>query len=82
LFLHALGPDGSIMAQDDRLDAPSSDWRPGDVIVQINRLPQIDVNDVALEIGLYDPETGERVPVVSDGQPIDQRLLLQLDVHQ
>ncbi len=76
MFVHALGPDGSIVAQDDRLDAPSRDWQPGDVIVQINRLPQIDGSEVQLEIGLYNPETGERVPVIRDGQTVDQRLLL------
>jgi MFS family permease len=77
LFVHALGPDGSIVAQDDRLDAPSRDWRRGDLIVQINRLPYAEVTDVIWEVGLYNPESGERVPVVSDGHPIDQRLLLQ-----
>ena len=78
LFVHALGPDGSIVAQDDRLDAPSGDWQRGDLIVQINRLPLIaSTEDVIWEVGLYNPELGERKPVVVAGQAVDQRLFLQ-----
>ena len=29
------------------------------------------------EVGLYNPESGERKPVVIDGQAVDQRLILQ-----
>jgi len=38
LFVHVLGPDGSIVAQQDRLDASTFGWRPGDLIAQVNRL--------------------------------------------
>ena len=37
LFAHAIGPDGSIVAQEDRLDVPSFGWRAGDLIVQVNQ---------------------------------------------
>ena len=70
------------MAQDDRLDAPSGSWRPGDIIVQINRLPlPSESTNVEWEVGLYNSETGERVPVVLDGQVVDQRLLLEREAQ-
>ncbi len=82
MFVHAFGPNGSIVAQDDRLDAPAGSWQPGDMIVQINRLPLTSVPDNAIwEVGLYNSETGGRVPVVLDGRVVDQRLLLEREAQ-
>ena len=38
MFVHVLGPDGSIVAQQDRLDVPAYGWRSGDVIAQIHHI--------------------------------------------
>ncbi|CAG0933012.1 hypothetical protein TFLX_02850 [Thermoflexales bacterium] len=38
LFAHAIGPDGTIVAQADRLDVPAFGWRTGDLIAQVNQL--------------------------------------------
>ena len=78
LFVHAIGPDGSIVAQEDRLDAPAFGWHAGDLIAQVNHLqlgapPQ----PVWIEVGLYNSDSGERVPVIVNKQPVDSRLLLQ-----
>jgi hypothetical protein len=79
LFAHAIGQDGTIMAQEDRLDAPAFGWREGDLIAQVNHLPLTAVPPqlLWLEVGLYNSASGERVPVLVDSKPVDSRLLLQ-----
>lgn len=79
LFVHAIGPDGSIMAQEDRLDAPAFGWRASDLIAQVNHLhfDRPTQQPVWIEAGLYDPDSGARVPVMVNGQPVDSRVLLQ-----
>lgn len=81
LFVHALGPDGAIVAQDDRLDAPAELWHTGDWIVQVNRvtLPP-DLKHVAVAIGLYNPETNARLPIKLNDQTTDHLLLRQIDL--
>jgi hypothetical protein len=78
VFVHAIGLDGSIVAQDDRLDASPYGWRSGDVIAQINRLTlPAEPLSLSIEIGLYNLDTGERLPVIVDGREADRRLLLK-----
>ncbi len=81
LFAHAIGADGSIVAQEDRLDVPAFGWRAGDLIVQVNHLNLADgappAQSIWIEVGLYNSDSGERVPVSVNGQPVDSRLLLQ-----
>jgi hypothetical protein len=84
MFAHAVGPDGSIAAQEDRLDAPAFGWRAGDLIAQVTQL-RFDVplpQSVWIEIGLYNSDSGERLPVQVNGQAVDSRLLLQhIELH-
>jgi hypothetical protein len=78
LFVHAIGPDGRILAQEDRLDASPFGWRSGDVIAQLNRLSlPAGAGRVTIEIGLYSLDTGERLPVVVDGREVDRQLQLE-----
>jgi hypothetical protein len=81
LFVHALGPDGQVAAQEDRLDAQVYGWRVGDVIAQISHLkfaqPPQPGQAYWLEVGLYHSDTGERVPVVINDHAVGQRLLLK-----
>jgi hypothetical protein len=81
LFVHVLGPDGSIVAQEDRLDVPAELWHTGDWIVQIDRvsLPP-DASPVTIAIGLYDPESNVRLPINLNGHASDQLLLTRLDL--
>nr|MBP7689908.1 hypothetical protein [Thermoflexales bacterium] len=53
LFVHAVGADGSIVAQADRLDAASDRWQTGDLIAQINRLDLPTDQSPSIRIGLY-----------------------------
>ena len=78
LFIHAIGPRGQIIAQQDQLDAPASDWRPGDLIAQVNRLNAAFASGpVWIEVGWYHPDSGERLPIIVDGIAVDDRLLLK-----
>jgi hypothetical protein len=38
MFVHAIGPAGSIEVHEDRLDASAFGWRSNDLIAQINHL--------------------------------------------
>ncbi len=77
LFVHALGQDGSIVAQDDRLDVPADQWQAGDWIVQVNRLTVPEHSQhVTLALGLYRADTGERLPSSKDGRALGDSLQL------
>lgn len=77
LFVHALDVNAQIAAQDDRQDTNTRDWRSGDLIAQVNRLTlPADAGPVWIEAGWYNPDSGDRLPVLFNEQVIDQRLLL------
>lgn len=80
MFVHVVGPDGSIAVQADRLDASPYGWRAGDVIAQVQRLQlSLDSASNAIELGLYNPISGARLPVTVNGQSTDLLLLEQID---
>jgi hypothetical protein len=77
MFVHVLGPDGAIVAQQDRLDASPFGWHTGDTFAQVHHLVlPLDVTDYTVEIGLYNPETSARLPVIVNSQTVDNRLVL------
>ena len=79
IFVHLLTPDGQIAAQWDGLDVPVEGWREGDIIFQVasfDLLPDLPPGQYWLQTGVYNPETMERLPVLMDGIPITDRVLL------
>jgi 4-amino-4-deoxy-L-arabinose transferase-like glycosyltransferase len=79
LFTHLLDAAGRLVAQDDRLDAPAWNWHPGDSFVQLHLLtvghdarPGVYVP----EVGVYNRHDGVRVPVLLEGEVVDDRVLL------
>jgi hypothetical protein len=75
VFTQLLGPDGQLYAQADRQPLqgqwPTSQWQPGQkyvdkFVLQVN--PTAPAGDYTLLAGLYDLNTGQRAPAVSDGQ--------------
>ncbi|MBK7894622.1 MAG: hypothetical protein IPJ90_06995 [Anaerolineaceae bacterium] len=84
LFTHLVGPDGTPLAQADRLDAPSSSWVAGDWLIQLHAfvVPEgTAVGTYPLTIGLYiclDPacEQTERLTVWQGGTAVGDHLLL------
>jgi len=65
LFVHLLDANGQTIGNGDRLDVLTSSLRPGDVFIQINRLPRpagATCEPCRIELGLYNPVTNERLP--------------------
>lgn len=80
LYTHALGAAGAVVGQQDRLDAPSWDWRTGDVVGQIHRfaLPSdLVAGSLSLEVGAYRRSDLVRLPVANGG---DRVLLAPVEV--
>ena len=81
VFTHLLDADGVLVTSDDGLWVDPLTLRPGDRFVQAHHLPppSDDAPDApyTLELGLYDPLTGERWVVLdAAGQPFADHLLL------
>ena len=79
LFVHLLNAEGTYVAGEDRLDVWHDNWVAGDLWVQVHEvsLPA----DAApgryqVELGIYDPETMQRLPVMREGSAIADRVLL------
>jgi hypothetical protein len=73
VFLHLVDGQGQIVAQHDGAPAqgtlPTSLWLANEIIVDAHTLElpaTLAAGRYTLRIGLYDPATGERLPVVSD----------------
>ncbi len=79
-FAHLLGGPGTVLGQYDGFDVPAWYWEPDAVIAQVYRFsipPDTPPGDYPLEVGLYNPQTMERIPVLSAaGEPLGDRLVL------
>ncbi len=64
-FLHVLDGD-DLIAQHDGLDAPAQWWQMGDLLVQEHLLPALNGKEVELRLGVYNPESGQRL-LLADG---------------
>jgi len=73
VFVHLLGPDGKIVAQSDGPPAagraPTDGWAPGDVVDDRRELTA-PPGSYRVEVGLYDPRTGARLPATSGGRQL------------
>ncbi|MBX2999467.1 MAG: hypothetical protein KF893_13205 [Caldilineaceae bacterium] len=86
VFFHLTAADGTLLAQDDGLPgrraiaAPSGTWLPGEIIVDPHRvaLPADLPNSATIRTGLYIPETGVRLPVFRDEQPLGDAVTLEI----
>ena len=77
VFTHLLDAGGTLLTGDDGLWVDPLTLRPGDRFVQLHllTLPADAPEAAMLEVGLYDPYTGERWPVQTEGS---DRLLFDL----
>src|SRR5690606_13303833 len=71
VFLHLLGPEGTVISQSDGEPAgwtrPTSGWLPGEIIVDERRLAlpaELAAGEYTLLAGMYDAETGARLPLL------------------
>jgi hypothetical protein len=80
-----LGPQEQIIGQRDALDAPSWDWQPGDIILQIHPIvipPETPAGSYTTIVGIYDRASGDRLPVLNaSGEIVDNRaFVVTLDI--
>jgi len=88
VFTHLLGPDGRVVAQKDGPprggEAPTTGWLSGEVIMDEYMIPiplELPPGPFQLEVGMYDPSTGDRLPIYdTEGNrlPGDRVLLTSL----
>jgi 4-amino-4-deoxy-L-arabinose transferase-like glycosyltransferase len=80
VFTHLLASGGATIDGDDGLWVDPLTLRPGDRFLQVHPLflpPDAPAGPYTLELGLYDPKTGDRWAVLgSEGQPAADRVLL------
>jgi len=84
VFAHLLDSDSRIRGQKDSIPGdrtlPTTSWVAGEIITdkyEIAVHSDAQPGRYVLEIGFYDADTGERLPVVNqEGQQLDDRVLL------
>lgn len=84
VFVHVVGPEGVLAQYDGPLGRglwPQAAWRPGLGVAESHRLTlprPFDPASDALQIGLYWPDTGQRLPVLdARGAAIDDKVLIR-----
>ena len=86
VFIHLIEPDGTILAQDDQEPAagehPTTSWLAGETITDAHIFAFPDTassGPFGLEVGLYDPRTGQRLPFVdNEGNIIADHIVIPL----
>lgn len=84
VFMHFAAEDGFVQAQRDSAPAfgfsPTSRWQPNLVMGDLHCLqipPHLQLGTYHLKVGLYNPATGARLPLLAhDGSPADDELQL------
>jgi len=84
VFTHFLDTEDRIWGQMDSIpqrgEAPTTSWVTGEVITDPYEIivdPEAPPGTYVVEIGMYDTQTGRRLPVLdAEGQPRDDRILL------
>jgi hypothetical protein len=78
-YAHLVGTMGSTWGQWDGLPYPQAEWRAGDRLIEMRRVPTLagtPPGEYAVEIGAYSRATGARLPVREPGRPESDRLRL------
>jgi serine/threonine-protein kinase len=75
VFVHLIGPDGTLVTQDDgepaRGSRPTSTWAAGEIISDPHALtlpPGAAAGEYTVRVGLYLPGPNERLPVIDAGR--------------
>jgi len=84
VFVHLLDAAGRVVAQQDSApaggQAPTSGWLENEVIADSLEIPlssELHPGSYAVEVGMYDPATGQRLKVEQAEQPPADRVLLE-----
>jgi uncharacterized membrane protein len=77
-FVQLIGPDGQVYVQNDSVPDhglyPTSLWQPGEFVSETVTLPvpaERPPGSYTLHLGLYDPDTGQRLPLRSGGDHVE-----------
>jgi len=79
IFAHLLDAQSQERGGQDVLNVPATTWQAGDVVVQVHRFTvasEATAGPHYLELGWYDRATLTRLPVMSGGNAVADRLLL------
>jgi uncharacterized membrane protein len=85
VFVHLVGPNGQLVAQSDRepqwrqIPLPTSTWQPGEELRDQHLLelpPDLSPGNYQLNAGVYYWETLERLPVMENGTPVNNYVML------
>jgi hypothetical protein len=73
IFLHVLDGSGALVGNGDGLGAPAEYWQTGDLLLQRHVLPLTPQSSHQLRLGLYHPQSGERLLTAdgADSVPLD-----------
>lgn len=80
IFSHILTAGDTVIGQEDRLDAPAWNWHPGDTFVQLHQLRiegEAAPDFYRLEVGVYTRVDAVRLPILTSGIAVGDRVLLQ-----
>lgn len=85
VFTHLLDTSNQIWGQKDGIPGsgmrPTTSWTEGEILIDeydVQIWVDAPPGQYTLEIGLYDPATGQRLPITSeDGTVLDNRILLK-----
>jgi hypothetical protein len=70
VFVHFLNKDGELMWTDDHQPpTPTTQWKPGAAVAyqRTTFIPKFSyVGDASVQVGLFSPKTGERLPLSGD----------------
>ncbi len=78
IFIHLLNAEGDVVAQYDGLDVRLAGLQPGDELAQLHPMPlppDLPPGPYALQMGLYDVETGVRLTIPTPAGAVDRLLL-------
>lgn len=90
VFAHLVGPDGSLVAQDDKVPYdgvyPPNRWWPGQIIDDKYTIPiptDAPAGTYQIRLGMYDWQTGERLALTTAaGEPLpDNQVVLEQTVE-
>ncbi|MBN1889281.1 MAG: DUF2723 domain-containing protein [Thermoflexales bacterium] len=77
VFVHLVGEHGQLMSQQDgipvRWSVPTDTWLKGEIIADSYELgipSDAALGTYRLLAGMYDPDNGERLPAIENGQPL------------
>jgi hypothetical protein len=77
-FGQLVGPDGQVYGQQDAApdngQYPTIGWQPGEVVIEtvtFAAAPERPAGAYRLQVGLYRPESGERLPLATGGDHVE-----------